>query len=291
MSSISLIVPNYNGSRYLLDCIESILSSGIADLQLIVIDGGSDDGSLDIIRSFEGEIDWWVSEQDSGQSEAINKGFARATGNIVNWLCSDDFLKPGALKKVQQHFAKNPHTDVLVGACETLFTQTGKRTLWNPEAAAIDYLPCINPCPQPSTFYRRSLLDRNPPLREDFHYAMDFEFWNSLKADGAHFSFTNEVFSVYRMTGENKTSVGGDITVNELWQILETYHLQGSELRSDYQKMRMPLDLARRRHPSKLFWRLTTPFYKIATWRLAQKYDEKTIEYLSRQILRFAAHN
>jgi glycosyltransferase involved in cell wall biosynthesis len=286
--SVSIIVPNYNGEKFLANCLKSIISASSSSTQLLVVDGGSTDTSIDIIKHFTNEIDWWISEPDSGQSEAINKGMARATGDIVNWLCSDDLLAPGALDIVTRHFATNPSTDVLVGACKTIFTETGQQAFWKPEAAALDYLPCINPCPQPSTFYRRTLLDRSPPLREDLHYAMDFELWNYFKSRNASFQFVSETLSTYQMTGDNKTSVGGSKILRELWQILEEYHPDGREMRVDYERSRFRIDLARRRCKWRLFWKLTTPFYKLATRRLEHKYGAKTIEYLSRQVLRFA---
>ena len=108
LPTISIVVPNYNGAATLAATLESLVSQGYPSLEVMVMDGGSTDGSREIIRRFERHLAWWTSAPDSGQSAAINMGFRRATGEILNWLCSDDRLLPGGLVVVGRYFAEHP---------------------------------------------------------------------------------------------------------------------------------------------------------------------------------------
>ena len=101
---ISIVIPSYNQGQFLEETILSIINQQYPNLELFVVDGGSNDNSVDIIKKYKSHISWWVSEKDKGQSEAINKGFARASGEIISWLCSDDLLTQDSLKVVSTHF-------------------------------------------------------------------------------------------------------------------------------------------------------------------------------------------
>ncbi len=118
---ISIVTPSFNQAQYLEETIRSVLLQGYPNLEYFVFDGGSTDGSADILRRYDAFLDGWVSERDKGQSDAINKGFARCTGTIVNWLCSDDILLPGALGQVGGAFVERPGADVVVGAAKYQF--------------------------------------------------------------------------------------------------------------------------------------------------------------------------
>src|SRR3990172_5636730 len=117
LPNISIVVPNYNGGTTLEATLGSLVDQHYSKLEIIVVDGASTDNSVDVIKQYEPYIAWWVSEKDRGQAHGINKGFAKCTGEIVNWLSSDDLLMPGALDIVGRHFAESPHIDVLVGHC------------------------------------------------------------------------------------------------------------------------------------------------------------------------------
>ena len=114
MKKISIITPSFNQGHYLEQTIDSVLSQNYSNLDYIIIDGGSTDNSVDIIKKYEKHLSYWVSEKDSGQSEAINKGINKASGEIINWLCSDDYLESDALKIINEAF-KEENINVVSG--------------------------------------------------------------------------------------------------------------------------------------------------------------------------------
>jgi glycosyltransferase involved in cell wall biosynthesis len=171
---ITIVTPSYNQGQFLADTIRSVQAQGYPNLEYFVVDGGSTDNSVDVIRTYEGHIDYWVSERDRGQSHAINKGFARATGEYVSWLNSDDMLLPLALDHVGEYARRNENVDVILGGL--LLGDAGGRirschlptpsSQWCIAREAMDLF-------QPSMFVRRSTLLRVGPLREDLHCRMD----------------------------------------------------------------------------------------------------------------------
>lgn len=221
---LSLVIVSYNQAQYLEQAIQSVLSQKYPNLQLIVADGGSKDGSVDIIRRHESSLAGWFSERDRGQSHALNKAFKMVTGEVCNWLCSDDFLLPGSLEYVGEFFGKNPKVDVLAGGCHYQFDK-------HPEWSCNEFVtekdltifPARNPVFQPSCFFRRRLCPPGDFLRENLHYTMDWELWCRFLKEGAHWAFTDKILGVYRVTGENKTFVGGSKILRELELVYREY--------------------------------------------------------------------
>jgi glycosyltransferase involved in cell wall biosynthesis len=221
---LSVVVVSFNQAVYLEEAIRSLLLQEYPDLEIFIADGGSVDGSVEIIRRYEPFLSGWLSERDSGQSEAINKGFARCTGVIVNWLCGDDILEPGALLKVGRHFLEHPETDVLSGAA--MYRHEKQSELDYTRGCSeedLKTLPALNNLIQPSCFFRRSLLQREPPVRMDLHYTMDWELWSYFLERKATWSFTKDVLSTYRATGTNKSFVGGGKILREMLGIYRRY--------------------------------------------------------------------
>lgn len=217
---ITIVTPNYNNGDTLERTMLSVLNQGYPNLEYIVVDGGSTDGSVEIIRKYEDRLAWWVSEPDSGQSEAINKGFARATGEIVNWLCSDDELLPGALEYVAGEFMANDDLDVLAGATEMVYSDHSRSSITRiPRQEHLRNLPYSNPIQQPSCFYRRAIL-RDSALDEQLHFAMDRELWTYFLAQKCNWHCCEEMVSRYHVSGVNKTSVGG----MQAWRDIVTIH-------------------------------------------------------------------
>jgi len=174
---ISIITPCLNSENFIEQTIDSVLSQEFNNIEFIIIDGGSTDGTLDIIRKYEKHIDYWISEPDNGQSEAINKGIERATGEVINWLNSDDYLEREALKTIAIAF-KNPETKVLCGKSRK-FEQSNKIISAGTEVYENNLSKTIGwaRIDQPETWFRRSVFNEVGFLSESLHYLMDREWW------------------------------------------------------------------------------------------------------------------
>lgn len=182
---ISLVTCSYDQGRYLDATMRSVLEQGYGDLEYIVVDGGSHDGSADVIRRHEAQLAWWVSEPDQGQTDALIKGFARATGDIQCWLCSDDLLLPGALAGVARYFAAHPEVDAVYGDsvwidAEGNFLRCKREIGFDRFVLLFDH----NYIPQPSMFWRRALYERVGGLDPRFNLAMDNDLWERFSRCG-----------------------------------------------------------------------------------------------------------
>ena len=234
----SIVVPNLNGGIWLE---QSLLIQNYGDLEIIVIDGGSLDDSLAIIRNYESSLTYWTSEPDDGQASAINKGFSHATGEIVNWLCSDDRLVPGALSRVDRQFTEAPEIDVVCGSCLREWPNGAEAGRIVPTAQKVRLLPASIGIPQPSCFYRRELLDRTPPLDETFNYAMDVELWSYFHSKGAKWCCIKDDLSIYNVGSDTKSSMGGFVIFLERERIYRRYCQEALPLVFWYKHFQVPL--------------------------------------------------
>lgn len=173
---VSVVMPSLNQGGYIGEAIESVLDQGYPDAELVVVDGGSTDNTIKVIKRYERHIAWWVSEPDKGQSDAINKGLARTTGSIVNWLNSDDCYMPGALAAVAEAFRAN---DALCVCGVTRVFGAGQdrtKTSYVNRASLRDTM-CHLLIEQPSTFFSKSVFDELGGVPADLHYVMDRDLW------------------------------------------------------------------------------------------------------------------
>ncbi len=280
LPSISIVVPNFNGGKTIGLTLRSLVEQAYPRLEIIVVDGGSTDNSVDVIRQYERHIAWWVSERDGGQSEAINKGFAKATGEVMNWLCSDDQLTPGALWRIANIFRGNAEIDVLAGRCQQIdLTGEGRSFLMSPDI--YQDLVVRNSIAQPSCFYRRRVLTRPGPLDVAFHYAMDVELWAYFQSIGATWSVTDEVLSIFHRSATNKTTVGGERIVKELGLIYERYGGDRIPLSYWYLRFRFPMERLNRRLRNKAFeWLLFRPWRVLTTLVLSPFYGMKRVRLM-----------
>ncbi len=217
---ISIITPTLNQGKYIEETIQSVLSQEYENLEYLIIDGGSTDGTLDILKRYEGRLQWY-SEKDRGQADAINKGLRRATGEILSYLNSDDFYEPGALSKVAAYFEKNPEVDLVYGEGYLIKEDgTGKRRFPATESPfdlwrlihIWDYIL------QQSTFFKRRLMDRIGYFNESLHYGLDWDYWIRAGKNGT-VGYIPEYLGTLREYDEAKSFSGGFRRIKELYGV------------------------------------------------------------------------
>jgi glycosyltransferase involved in cell wall biosynthesis len=178
LPKISLITCSYNHKTFLEDTINSVLNQKYPNLEYIIIDGGSTDGSVDVIKKYARHLSYWVSERDRGQTHALIKGFAQSTGDIQSWLCSDDLLEVGALQDVASFFLEHPKARVVYG--DTTYIDKNARIIRVKRLPGYSHWFWVwDGCsiPQPSTFWRRDLYMEVGGLKEKYDVAMDQDLW------------------------------------------------------------------------------------------------------------------
>ena len=186
-----------------------MLDEGYDDLEFLIVDGGSDDGTLDVIRRYEDRLAWWVSEPDHGQTDAINKGLRQATGDIVAYINSDDFYLPGAFEAVIGAFEREPQSRWVVGACRFEYDDGRPPVVWSPEPPPHKrHWWLFNPwgVPQPSSFWRRDVFEQLGPFREDMHYVFDTEHGLRLAYAGILPTIVEQELAVRYLHDEAKSA-------------------------------------------------------------------------------------
>lgn len=177
---VSIVTPSYNQGQFIEGTIRSVLLQGYPNLEYIVIDGGSTDGSAEIIKKYEQWLAYWASEPDGGQSDAINKGFSRATGEILAWLNSDDRYEPCAVTEAVDVFLREPEVALVYGTWRCMdvtgrvIENAGNPSDFDPREAISNFLCLI---PQPSAFFKRFAVKRIGMLDPRLSYCMDFDLW------------------------------------------------------------------------------------------------------------------
>ena len=201
---ISIVTPSYNQGRYLEQTIVSVLSQDYERVEYIIIDGGSSDESVDIIRRHESCLSYWISESDRGQTHAINKGLERATGDLVAYINSDDFYLPGAFTAAAEHFRRRPDCEWVCG--DVIFFGDGQATIRPkvvlPRSPAA-WLTRRHFAPQPGMFWRRELL--RDGFDERFRYCFDFEMFLRLVFTGHRCEHLPSAVASFRLHEASKT--------------------------------------------------------------------------------------
>jgi len=203
-SRITIVTPSYNQARFLEATLRSVHDQGYPNLEHIVIDGGSTDGSVEILRRFEGKLAYWVSEPDRGQTDALIKGFSRATGEILAWLNSDDLYEPHTLWEVADFFSRHPEVHFVYGDAmwidiNGMVLKPKKEIPFNRFIWLYDH----NYIPQPSSFWRREIYEAVGGLDPRFDLAMDADLWIRF-AEKTKLVHVRRVWSRMRLYPEQK---------------------------------------------------------------------------------------
>ena len=205
--ALSIVTPSFNQDNFIEETIRSVLLQGYPNLEYMIIDGKSTDKSLEIIKRYERWLTFWVSEPDSGQSEAINKGWRRSKGEILAWINSDDFYEANALEKIALFFLKYKDTDMIYGDCNII----DERGNFIKNAPTQEF--CINSLvtnkwfiPQQSTFIKRKVYEGIGELNEKLHLVMDWEYWLRIALNNCKIKYYPELLSNFRVYAYAKTS-------------------------------------------------------------------------------------
>jgi glycosyltransferase involved in cell wall biosynthesis len=219
--SISVVVPSLNQGEFIGETLDSVLAQNVPNLQIIVVDGGSTDSTLDVLRSY-GERISWSSGPDRGQSDAINKGLRMASGEIVCYLNSDDFFEPGALAHVAEFFSTHPESAWAFGRCRIVDGNGNParslveryKSAWGRLGRSRTSLLVLNYVPQPATFWRASAMDRVGGIDEALYYAMDYDLWLRLSSVSEP-GFIDRYLASFRVHDRSKSLTGARKQLSE----------------------------------------------------------------------------
>ena len=219
---ISIITPSYNQGQYLEETIRSIIAQDYPNYELIIMDAGSTDNTVEIIKKYEDYITHWVSEPDRGQSHAIQKGLALATGDIINWINSDDLVAPGAFHRIAQEFDPQQH-DVICGYCDFFLDDLQHLDLRNMRmglGASVGDTMALQQINQPSTFFKASIL-KELSINEQFRYTMDMDLWYRylLLYGQTRVRLSKGLFTYFRLHEASKSVAEGAKFEGEVWKV------------------------------------------------------------------------
>jgi glycosyltransferase involved in cell wall biosynthesis len=223
---ISVVTYSHNQAPYLEQTLRSVLDQDYPNLEYFVVDGGSTDGSVEIIEKYAERLAWWCSQRDQGQAHALNKGLDKTTGDVIAYINSDDYYAPGALRKVGEYFRERPQTDFLYGGCRivdqggepvrehlgNIFSMEDLLDLWNVWWNQRQFV-------QPECFWSRRVFLKARSFREDITNAFDYEYWTRLFLAGAKVERIDDHLACFRLHPEQK-SADAELASRELLKIV-----------------------------------------------------------------------
>jgi glycosyltransferase involved in cell wall biosynthesis len=228
---VSIVTPSFNQAAFLEETIQSVLAQDYPWIEYIVMDGGSTDGSVDLIKKyssaqgavpggFKHGISHWVSEQDKGQTDAINKGFAKANGEIFAWINSDDTYNPGAVREAVEYLTAHPDAAMVYADCN--FIDEQGRVIGKFAARQTDYRKLRRGyvhIPQQTMFFRAKLWKEVGPLDPSFYFAMDYDLWVRIAARAPLRYLPGRVWANFRIHASSKTNVNDERGWKEMLRI------------------------------------------------------------------------
>lgn len=261
---LSIVTPSFNQGQFIEQTICSVLDQGYPDLEYFVMDGGSTDGTVEILKKYEKHLSGWVSEKDRGQTHAINKGFARASGDVLAYINSDDWYLPGALHAAGEHFMAHPGAGLLHGRCVRIKGDVRHDTQFASIQTPVEILDLWNvwwkdrQFVQPEVFWSRKVAEQIGPFNESLHMVMDYEYWLRAILAGARVDGLDREVCCFRMHPGQKSGMTGK-AADELRMVVQPYLWDGS----------VPLPAVARRRLQAL-WLYDGPFRMLADQSLSR---------------------
>jgi glycosyltransferase involved in cell wall biosynthesis len=217
---VSIITPSFNQARFLESTIKSVLEQDYPRIEYILVDGGSTDGSLDIIKKYGDKLSWWVSEEDKGQTDAINKGFARAKGEILAWINSDDTYNPHTVGAAVKYLIEHPDIAMVYADCN--FINADGQVIGRFNSAQTDYgllRQGYVHIPQQTMFFRAKYWKEIGPLDPSFYFAMDYDLWTRIAARAPIKYLSGQTWANFRLHTSGKTVAEDDRCWPEMLRI------------------------------------------------------------------------
>lgn len=217
---VSIVTPSFNQAQFLEETIKSVLAQDYPNIEYIVIDGGSTDGSVDVIKKYQSRIAYWVSEQDKGQTDAINKGFAKAKGDIFAWINSDDAYHPNAVSEAVQFLNENPDVAMVYADCD--FIDEQGRVIGKFASAQTDYQKLRRGyvhIPQQTMFFRAKYWKELGPLDPSFYFAMDYDLWTRIAKHAPIKYLPGRTWASFRIHTSSKTNVNDERGWKEMLRV------------------------------------------------------------------------
>jgi GT2 family glycosyltransferase len=222
---ISIVTPSFQQGRYLARTMRSVINQNYPNLEYVVQDGGSTDGTLETLERFDDALTFWASEPDAGQADAINRGFTHTTGDIMAWLNSDDLYLPGALAYVAKYFVDHPEVDVVYGNRRMIDQDDAEIGAWILPKHDDRILTLVDYVPQETLFWRRSIWDAaGGRLDADFGYALDWDLLLRFRDAGATIVRLPRFIGAFRVHDEQKTSAQDWLGAEECARLRERVH-------------------------------------------------------------------
>jgi glycosyltransferase involved in cell wall biosynthesis len=207
---VSIVTPSYNQARFIEDTVQSVISQDYPHIEYLIVDGGSTDNTVELIRKYESKLAWWISERDMGQTDAINKGFARATGGILAWINSDDTYEPGAVSAAVKYLQEHPDIGMVYGDCNYIDEDGKVIGRFNSMQTSYHLIrQGYNHIPQQTMFFRADLWRQVGPLDPSFHFAMDYDLWTRISAR-TEIKYVPQTWANFRLHDSGKTILADD---------------------------------------------------------------------------------
>ena len=218
---VSIITPSFNQALFIESTIHSVLNQSYPRIEYIIVDGGSTDGTLDIIKNYDEKLAWWVSEKDKGQTDAINKGFAQATGDILAWLNSDDtYSSPNAVAEAVDFLVAHPNVAMVYADCN--FIDENGRVIGKFASRQTDYQKLRRGyvhIPQQTMFFRSRYWKELGPLDPSFYFAMDYDLWVRIAKRAPIQYLSGRTWANFRIHRSSKTNVNDERGWKEMLRI------------------------------------------------------------------------